>query len=184
MRKPRKHRNRPARPTLFSEQVSKRLCDAISLGATIDEACRRVGIHRDTFFAWQQSRSDFSDSVQDAKERRLEVLEEAWARAGRKDWKAAQAMLRVLKPKKFAERLMMHIDNELDEAMKCLAVEFKDEPALYKRAIFALAGRSSAERGDGTDRSGASGDGGGDGEGVEAVHPSPTVGAAEPIPRP
>jgi predicted DNA-binding transcriptional regulator AlpA len=178
-------KRKAARPSLYTLQLAERLCGAIALGDTIDEACKRVGISRTTFFEWQQTRADFPDLVEAAKIKRLDVLEEAWARAGLKDWKAAQAMLRVLKPKKFAERLIVRLDDELEQVIAAVMEANADDPARLERTLAAIArraDRSASPRSDAAGETGSGGDGGG--EGGEAVRAPPAIDEAAPIPRP
>lgn len=177
-----KKRRRAARrrrgPTKYTADSVVKICAAIATGDTIEEACKRVGIHRDTFYEWQRTHSDVSDKVQAAKDARLLVLEERWAKATLKDWRAAEAMLRVLKPKQFAHRINVLVESELTAAMARLKEAFGDNVQGLELALSALAGESRAAGAEDA----PAGKRGSDAGGGEAVHSTPAVGAAAGVP--
>lgn len=147
---PRRTKRRPSkrpphRPTKYSDDMVKRLTGAIAIGDTVEEACKRVDLTPTTFYEWLNQRPEFAEAVQTAKTARLDVLEERWAKATLKDWRAAEAMLRVLKPKQFAQRIRVHVAEEIEGVLDALAEAFKDEPHLYERALHAVVGRAEPE---------------------------------------
>lgn len=134
-------KKRPAhRPTAYTAQLAAKLCEAIALGSTVDEGCKRVGIAPATFYDWSKHKPEFSDAVLRAKDERLNVLEETWARAGRKDWRAAEAMLKVLKSGRFANRLHLELDGEYRAAVERLKRVFAQDKAGLEKALAALVG--------------------------------------------
>lgn len=120
------------------------MCAAIAAGATIEEVCRRVGITSTTFYEWTAAKPDFSAKVDSAKEARLKVLEERWVNATKKDWRASQAMLAILKPDRWSPKIRLHVETQLDDVLDRLQAEFQDEPELYERVLRAVAGAPDA----------------------------------------
>lgn len=55
-----------ARPTKYTEETAKKICDAIRIGATFKLACDYAGITEDTFANWRKRYSDFSEQVKQA----------------------------------------------------------------------------------------------------------------------
>ena len=55
-----------ARPTKYTDEAVKGICDALRAGNTRRDSCHSVGISEDTFAGWLKSKSVFSDSIQKA----------------------------------------------------------------------------------------------------------------------
>jgi hypothetical protein len=82
----------------------------------------------------------------EAQDEGLYALDQAWFEAARKDWKAAQAYLRVKKPKVYSERLHRYIEDvnaqftrQIDAALDRLHVRFANQPEVYDAALEAIA---------------------------------------------
>lgn len=52
-----------ARPTKYTEETAKKICDAIRIGATYRIACAFAGITEETFSQWRKKYSEFSEQV-------------------------------------------------------------------------------------------------------------------------
>lgn len=80
---------RNGRPTKYSRAVVKKICGMISRGLNYSQAAEAVGIHRDTFNDWANTKLDFSDALKKAKaqgiDRRLKRIEHA---AEKGNWQA------------------------------------------------------------------------------------------------
>lgn len=59
-------KKKPGRPTKMSRERISTVLKCISLGMTRDKAAAYAGIHKDTFYAYQEKFSEFSDQVQQA----------------------------------------------------------------------------------------------------------------------
>ena len=54
-----------AQPTLADDRRAA-LVELVSLGATVSEACKSIGINRSTFYNWHSEQCGFADSIQQA----------------------------------------------------------------------------------------------------------------------
>lgn len=136
------------RPTLYGAELARKLCEAIETGSTVLEACRRVGIGYGTYFEWKAKNPEFAKALLNADERSLVVLEGTWKRAARKDWKASQALLRVKKPRLYAERVRVVVEEEIDTVLDALAEAFSSQAeAITGAQALEIAYQAIASRG-------------------------------------
>lgn len=70
-------------------ETKTKIVELVRKGSTITSACKKVEIHRDTFYAWQQTDPDFAAAIALVKQARLEETDEAaefhmhkWVREG------------------------------------------------------------------------------------------------------
>lgn len=57
-----------ARPTKYTEELTKRIRQYITDGLTVRDACYGVGISEDTFCRWRREKPEFAKLVQEATE--------------------------------------------------------------------------------------------------------------------
>lgn len=58
----------------YSKEITNKICNFIKIGVPNKYAAQAVGINPDTFYAWKNERSDFSDSVREAEGLRVAGL--------------------------------------------------------------------------------------------------------------
>lgn len=82
-----------ARPSIPAQSL-QRFLDALALGATIDEACKRSCIGRSTIYEYRSDDPEFAAAWAEARERAIDVLEgELYVRAkDRKDPQSASLL--------------------------------------------------------------------------------------------
>lgn len=82
-----------ARPSIPAQSL-QRFLDALALGATIDEACKRSCIGRSTIYEYRSDDPEFAAAWTEARERAIDVLErELYVRAkDRKDPQSASLL--------------------------------------------------------------------------------------------
>ena len=51
----------------YCKEIVDEICAYLSQGMTQDEASERAGIHRDTFYEWKNTKTDFSDAIKAAR---------------------------------------------------------------------------------------------------------------------
>lgn len=66
------------RPTKYDASICDTLPELFSEGASIAEVCVKLGIHKDTFYAWKEKYPEFSDSIKHG----LSLAEAWWSRIG------------------------------------------------------------------------------------------------------
>lgn len=55
----------------YSKALVKEICDLLATGEfTIADTCKKLGIVKDTFYRWIKEKSDFSDAIKAAEEKR------------------------------------------------------------------------------------------------------------------
>ena len=88
----------PGRPTKFSDERVKRLCDAIAAGMPMKGACVVAGVGVTTLNEWRERYPNLEERILDARENaRLKGLQAIKA-AGDKDWRAWAEFLRLTFP--------------------------------------------------------------------------------------
>jgi hypothetical protein len=68
-KKPKKSHKKVGRPTVFTEEVIRKIEEVASLDGSVEEMAYYAGIHRDTIYAKLAEDKDFSDRIQHLKER-------------------------------------------------------------------------------------------------------------------
>lgn len=59
--------NEGGAPTVYTPHVVGRLVAAFNNGFNIKEACQYAGIHRDTYYAWLETKPGFSDMMEESR---------------------------------------------------------------------------------------------------------------------
>lgn len=161
--KSKKKTKRPAhRPLKLTRALLKHLVEMITAtGCTLTDAATAAGVHRATLHRWiaagdDQAKGifrDLRDGVREAEAKaKLLDLGTVAKAAGAGDWKAAKWRLEVKHPKEYAPRVLVHVREELGDAVKRLEEVFANvdgkltpEQAL-EHALAAVAGEGSAEQ--------------------------------------
>lgn len=99
------------RPSKLTDEVRKRLLDAITLGMPYKQACTYAGIHYSTFRRWMDlgesaSRGEFCefcDQVREAEGKAAMALLGDVRKAGGKDWRASAWILERRYPEEFGK---------------------------------------------------------------------------------
>lgn len=55
-----------ARPTKYTPETAKKICDAVRVGSTFALACAYAGISEETFSQWRKKYPEFSEAVKTA----------------------------------------------------------------------------------------------------------------------
>lgn len=174
------------RPSRLTPEVQSKIVSTLKACGTLEDAAAQAGVHLATLHMWKakgrlQRRGkyrDFLDTVEEAIRLRRLSREATLAKAGAKDWRALAWLMERTEPKRYAPRVVHHIEEELTNAIDRLAEEFADEPEILERALAALAGGDrfrEAERD-------AEGEVGADDRGGEAVQPPPAEPQATGVP--
>lgn len=134
------------RPTKLTPELSQRVIDLVRVGNYVETAAAAVGVHRNSLFNWmERGRKDESGAYFDfvngvhqaqaeAEARTLAVVQ----RAGKEgDWQAATWILERRHPARYAQRLQLKVEQELERALNKL----KDalDANTYNRVCEALA---------------------------------------------
>lgn len=128
------------RPTKLTEEVQKKICDAMILGAYIETAAAYASVSKPTLYAWMKKGNDQKSGIYRSF---LNALEEAMSKCELRDlesidknaagrpakvdangntisqplapnWKAAAWRLERKFPKKWGRREQVHIENDTD----------------------------------------------------------------------
>ena len=109
------------RPSKLTPELTAKMCEALGVGASIEQACRLSGIHKDTYFEWckraERDREDLGDGqyvdwkrkIDDANDHvELRALTEI--RAGVDNWQSRAWFLE----RKFPDRWGRGITNRVE----------------------------------------------------------------------
>ncbi len=132
------------RPGKRDEALEQQLCDALRSGVPIRLACDFVGIAESTYFAWQQQFPEFSERVRRARAtvavQNLALIQTA----GKTDWRAAEAALKLAFPDQFGQRLTIQgeqraelIQHLVEELTRALESSIPD-PRVRQRVALAV----------------------------------------------
>ena len=110
-----------ARPTKYTEDIVKRICDALAEGCTRRAAYGSVGIDQTTFLAWIERYSDFSNSVTLAEaEAEAKFTKSLWKSATgyNSDWRAAESWLKRRRREEWGDNVQSAMPDlsEFDDA--------------------------------------------------------------------
>jgi hypothetical protein len=176
------------RKSALTKEVKESICATLSAAGTIEDAAIHAGVNDSTVYAWlakgeRQATGpyrDFLEAVKKAKAQRRIALEAGIRKHGSKNWQALAWLLERTEPKRYAQRVRVHVEEELSDAIERLKRAFADEPDLYERALSALVegDRSAGAEFDSVEESRPD-----DSDG-EAVRPSPPEPEATPLPKP
>lgn len=181
-----KRGRRPKPPT---KEQADALVGTIATTGSDKDAYTIAGVPPSSFYLWLQTGRDLREQGKRAeKEPLVDFLEKVEkARAARtvglvkrirdagqdpKHWTANAWLLERTDPKRYGQRVRVHVQEELTDAVARLRDAFKDDPAAYEKALLALTGGHSA----GGAESDPEGEGGEDdrsGEAVPSALPKP-----------
>ena len=123
-----------ARPTKYNAATTKKIVDAIRVGATFRLACLYAGIDQGTFENWRARYSDFADAVKEAEGAGavgwLAKIEQA-AKDG--NWQAAAWKLERKYPREYGRRVINSYEETPIEKLPDLSDAELDD--LYRKLI-------------------------------------------------
>lgn len=104
---------KPGAKTKYTPDTVKAICDALSIGLSIKDACNIADIDQKTYERWSKQHVDFADAIEKAqssmKARKLARIE----KAGREGtWQADAWALERKHPEEFGQRLTIKIAPE------------------------------------------------------------------------
>jgi Bacteriophage Sf6, terminase small subunit-like len=106
----RKTRKRTGRKSLYTRQLTKRICRLLEKGNTITASCDSVGITDRTYHQWCEDHPHFFQATSRARGlarlRHVKVLTEA----AKTDWRASAWLLSHCWPQEYSENTTMQID--------------------------------------------------------------------------
>lgn len=136
------------RPSKFSPEVAEKIVQFLRAGCYMQTAAEASGITRETLYDWlgkgARGREPFAQFQTDV----LKASAEAEAVAVMQLTKAAKDgdarwaawMLERRFPRKYGPRVQISVQEELQDAIERLKVEFAASPELLERALEAIAG--------------------------------------------
>lgn len=96
-----------ARPTKYTEETAKKICDAIRIGATYELAAAYAGISADTFARWRANNAGFAEKLREAEGQGaigwLAKIEKA---ANDGDWRSAAWKLERRYPEQYGRQVV------------------------------------------------------------------------------
>ena len=75
--------------TKYNDEIVDNLIKYIEAGNYIETACDAVGISKQTFYRWQEEKSDFSDAIKKAESKAITRNLLLIQNAAKKSWQAA-----------------------------------------------------------------------------------------------
>ena len=122
------------RPSKLTDEVKKKLVDALRMGNYYEAACAYAGIRYFTFRRWiekgEKAKSgqycDFCELVKQAENEAEARTVTLWQKNIPEDWRAAQAFLEHRYPKRWGKRIQIAGDQEALDKLKVLEEKIVD----------------------------------------------------------
>lgn len=86
------------RPTKYTEKTVKLLEQAVAAGLSNKSACSVAGISQETLSQWRKDRPEFAGQLECAREKAKERALAAIQKAGKTEWRALEAWLKLTSP--------------------------------------------------------------------------------------
>jgi Transposase len=101
-------KKRGGRPSRYSPEMRKAICEVLRVGVTRACAARHAGVSDDTLRAWMERHAEFAEAVEKAEadcEARMtaRLYQEATREGG--DWRAALAWLKCRRPAEWGDKV-------------------------------------------------------------------------------
>lgn len=162
-----------ARPTLLSKEVQDSICETIRAAGTVEDAAVRVGVHESTVREWMARGKmeesgpyrEFHDAVRKARIDRRLGLEALIRKQAPDHWQAAAWLLERTEPKRYAQRVRVHVEEQLTDAVARVTRALATEPDVLERVLAAIA-QEDSDGGAGEDSGSEDRKDAGDGEAV------------------
>lgn len=139
------------RPAKLTPEVQQRIVTAIAAGNYREPSCTYAGVSIPTFHAWmnkgrQQRRGkyrDFLNAVEGAEAQNEVALVANWRSKTPEDWKAARDMLDRRHSARWAQKVRIQVEEELNDFLARL----KDRlaPEVFEQVLAAVASDSGRE---------------------------------------
>ena len=139
--------NRGGRPTKRTPQLADAIIESVRAGNYLETAAALHGLSYETVRAWAREgerakgglKHRFSASLKRARASAEESALKVITDAGKVHWQAAAWRLERQYPKKFAARVVHHVEDALKGVIARLEVEFAKEPGTMDRILEAIA---------------------------------------------
>lgn len=138
-----------ARPTKYTPETAKKVCDAIRAGNYKEAAARYAGLNPETVNQWLRRYPEFSAMVHEAEAAAEVRIVAQWQQQIPQNWQAAKDFLARRYPERWAEthKIVQQVEKELGKALDLLADNLSEDE--YARVVAILANadgaRSAAE---------------------------------------
>jgi Transposase len=86
---------KPGRPCKYTPETVTRLLSAVEAGLTLKQSCKAAGISETTLYEWRGEYPELEPRLEAARERAREDALRVIQEAGKKDWRAKEAWLRL-----------------------------------------------------------------------------------------
>jgi hypothetical protein len=86
---------KPGRPCKYTPETVTRLLSAVQAGLTMKQSCKATGISETTLYEWRGEYPELEPRLEAARERAREDALRVIQEAGKKDWRAKEAWLRL-----------------------------------------------------------------------------------------
>lgn len=153
-----KPRGAVGRPSALTPESHKIIIEGVEGGATFVDACHMAGVSDSVMYRWQEyakrpgaAGEEFREFFRDLEgarvKRRKMYRQTALALTVKKeDFRGIAWLASVTEPKEFSPKIHVHVEHELNLALKNLKEEFSDEPDILERALTAISRGAGAER--------------------------------------
>lgn len=149
-------RRGPGRQTKLTRELIAGFADVLRATATpIITIVEAAGVPRSTFYQWlkkgESAKSgvykELADTVTTAKAQGEQATLSQMRLLGMqtKDWRQMAWELERTRPKKYGQRVRVHVEEELTTVWNLLKTEFQDEPEIWERVARVIAGEVSPD---------------------------------------
>lgn len=122
------------RPTVMTPEVVKKLRDAFSIDATVEEACLYAGISKQTFYNWKEENGDLFDEMEALRLTPTLAMRQAAVKLGIQSYSTSMDYLTRKRPDEFGNRSKVEHAGTIvaaavpmTEAVRKVAVEYEEK---------------------------------------------------------
>ena len=101
----------------YNQKIIREICKHISEGCSNKDAASLVAISEETFYSWQKSKPEFSESIKKAQASRKQHLIRLIFKAAEKQWQAAAWYLERVYPEEFAVKREKTTESQYSETI-------------------------------------------------------------------
>lgn len=99
----------------MSDLVVGKLKEAFAIDASVEEACFYAGIHKDTYYDWIKKYPQLSDELEGLRQKPVLLARQTVVQGLANSPAFSFSYLRAKRPKEFAERQIVQLDNTEDD---------------------------------------------------------------------
>lgn len=107
----------PGRPTLYTPELGRQICELISYGVPVKLACRAKGLGKQTYYDWRAKAeagdpeyAQFMDDVNAAHAKCEADVTLNVVKASRRDWRAGAWWLEHARPLRYSKRATLRLE--------------------------------------------------------------------------